>query len=90
MTTNGRAIVAAWLVATVGGCTSEETADDGDGWSPTALCGPQIGDVTAPDGGAYGGDAIIESLTVAFDADDEWTFSMDCVLSGAQTYTAEA
>ena len=41
-------------------------------------------------GGAYGGSALIESLSIAFDADDEWTFSMDCVLSGAQTYTAEA
>ena len=41
-------------------------------------------------GGAYGGNCIIESLNYAFDADDEWTFSMDCVLSGAQTYTAEA
>ena len=40
-------------------------------------------------GGAYGGNCLIESLSWAFDADDEWTFTMDLVLSGAQTYTAE-
>lgn len=48
----------------------------------------QIGDTTAPDGGAYGGSLLIESLSFAFDADDEWTFSLDAILSGAQTYTA--
>lgn len=48
----------------------------------------QIGDTTAPDGGAYGGDLLIESLSFAFDADDEWSFSMDCVMDGAATYTA--
>jgi len=44
----------------------------------------------ATGGGAYGGNCLIESLTWGFDADDEWTFSMDLVLSGDQTYTAEA
>ena len=48
----------------------------------------QIGDVTAPDGGAFGGDLLVESLSVAFDVDDEWTFSMDAVLDGEATYTA--
>lgn len=47
----------------------------------------QLGDTTAPDAGAYGGSLIIESLAFAFDADDEWTFSLDAVLSGATTYT---
>ena len=48
----------------------------------------QIGDATAPDGGAYGGSLLIESLVFSFDVDDEWTFSLDAVLSGATTYTA--
>ena len=48
----------------------------------------QIGDVTAPDGGAYGGDLLVESLSFAFSADDEWTFSLDAVLDGTATYTA--
>jgi len=48
----------------------------------------QIGDTTAPDGGAYGGDLLVESLSFAFDADDEWTFSLDAVLDGTATYTA--
>ena len=41
-------------------------------------------------GGAYGGSCLIESLSWAFDADDEFTFSMTCVMSGAQTYSPEA
>ena len=48
----------------------------------------QIGDTTAPDGGAYGGNLLGESLSFAFSADDEWTFSLDAVLDGTATYTA--
>ncbi len=47
----------------------------------------QIGDATAPDGGAYGGNLQIESLSFAFDTEDEWTFTLDAVLSGLATYT---
>jgi hypothetical protein len=51
----------------------------------------QIGTPGVPTGGGeYGGNCLIESMTFAFDADDEWTVSLDLVLSGAQTYTAEA
>ena len=47
----------------------------------------QVGDTTAPDGGEYAGNMLVESLSVAFDADDEWTFCMDCKLQTV-TYTA--
>jgi len=48
-----------------------------------------IGDTDgAPDAGEYTGNMLVESLNFAFDADDEWNFSMDCVVSGAATYVA--
>lgn len=47
----------------------------------------QIGDATAPDAGAYGGNLQIESLSFAFDTEDEWEFTLDAVLSGKATYT---
>ena len=42
----------------------------------------------ALDAGAYTGNAMVESLSAAFSADDSWTFSMDMVLSGIATYGA--
>ncbi len=48
----------------------------------------QLGDAAAPDAGAYGGNLLIEGLSYAFDTEDLFTFTMDCVLSGAATYTA--
>ena len=48
-----------------------------------------VGDTTGtPDAGEYTGNMLVESLSFAFDADDEWTFSMDSVVSGAATYVA--
>lgn len=48
-----------------------------------------IGDTTgSPDAGEYGGNMLIESLSFAFDADDEWTFTLDAVMDGACTYVA--
>jgi len=49
----------------------------------------QLGeDGEALDAGAYTGNALVESFSAAFDADDSWTFSMDLVLSGIATYGA--
>ena len=48
----------------------------------------QMGDSTAPDAGNYSGSALIESLSFAFDADDEWVFTMDMMISGSATYAA--
>ena len=48
-----------------------------------------IGDTTGtPDAGEYTGNMLVESLSFAFSADDEWTFSLDAVLDGTATYTA--
>ena len=41
-----------------------------------------------PDAAAYAGNAMVESLSVAFDADDSFTFSMDLVLDGLAAYAA--
>jgi hypothetical protein len=49
----------------------------------------QLGeDGEALDAGAYTGNAMVEGLTAAFDADDSFTFTMDMVLSGQATYGA--
>ena len=49
----------------------------------------QIGeDGGALDAGAYTGNAMVEGLSVAFDADDSWTFSLDLVCSAIATYGA--
>ena len=41
----------------------------------------QIGeDGGASDVGEYAGNTRVESISAAFDADDEWSFSMDCKL----------
>ena len=48
----------------------------------------QIGDAATPDAGAYGGNLQISSLSFAFASEDEWTFTLDAVLSGTATYTA--
>ncbi len=42
----------------------------------------------APDAGAYAGNAMVESLSTAFDADDSFTFTMDLVLDGLATFAA--
>ena len=48
-----------------------------------------IGDTTGtPDGGEYTGNMMVENFAAAFDADDEWTFSLDAVVDGAATYVA--
>ena len=47
----------------------------------------QLGDAGTPDGGAYGGNLLIESLSVAFDTEDIFSFTLNAVLSGAATYT---
>lgn len=45
----------------------------------------QVGEAGgATDVGEYAGNMLVESLNVAFDADDEWTFSMDAKV---QSYT---
>ena len=85
--------LAGLMTATIsvsGHVSTEDIAKLNDAYvSNTALAYVfQIGDTTAPDGGAYGGDLLVESLSFAFDADDEWTFSMDSVVSGAATYVA--
>ena len=49
----------------------------------------QLGEIgVAPDAWAYAGNALVESLSVAFDADDSFTFSMDLVLDGLAAYAA--
>lgn len=48
----------------------------------------QVGEAGgATDIGDYTGNMLVESFTPAFDADDEWSFSMDCKI---QTYTFAA
>lgn len=48
-----------------------------------------VGDTDgSPDAGEYTGNMLVESFACAFDADDSWSFSMDCVISGAATYVA--
>ena len=46
-----------------------------------------IGDTSGtPDAGEYTGNMLVESLSFAFDADDEWVFTMDSVISEGATY----
>ena len=40
------------------------------------------------DAGAFAGNCMIESLSIAFDADDSFTFSLDAVLDGLAAYAA--
>ncbi len=42
----------------------------------------------APDAGAYAGNAMVESLSTAFDVDDSFTFTMDLVLDGLAAFAA--
>ena len=47
----------------------------------------QIGEAAgSSDVGEYAGNMRVESISAAFDADDEWSFSMDCKLD-TWTYT---
>lgn len=48
----------------------------------------QIGDTTAPDAGAYSGSCLVEALTFEYDAEGQWSFSMDAPTSGDVTFTA--
>lgn len=49
----------------------------------------QLGeDAGSLDAGAYTGNAMVEGLSAAFDADDSFTFSMDLVLDGLAAYGA--
>ena len=48
-----------------------------------------IGDTSgSPDAGEYTGNFLVESFSAAFDADDEWTFTLDAIVDGAATYVA--
>jgi hypothetical protein len=48
-----------------------------------------IGDTTGtPDAGEYTGNMMVENFAAAFDADDEWTFTLDAIVDGACTYVA--
>ena len=40
------------------------------------------------DAGEYTGNLIVESLELSWDAEDEWSFTMSCVLSGDAVYAA--
>ena len=74
-----------------GHVSTEDIAKFQTAWASNAVVAYvyQVGDATAPDGGEYAGNMLVESLSVAFDADDEWTFSMDAKLQTV-TYTAAA
>jgi hypothetical protein len=44
----------------------------------------------ATDAGEYTGNLIVESFELSWDAEDEWAFTMSCVLSGDAVYAAPA